>query len=478
MKQALYLLLITILTGLSSCKKFLDVKPEDSVQEEVLYSSEPGFQIHLNGIYLGLTEEALYGGQLTMEMLEVLGQRYNISSTLHSLNDLAAYTYTSTKVKPKLARAWNSLYREIADINTLLEKADEHIDVFTDNNYQLIKGEALGLRAFLHFDALRMFGPIYKIDSTGLKLIPYYTAKTTVAGDQLTAKEVVEKILADLKEAEKNLINDPIISRGRTASGSSLFTTRRNQRMNYFAVKLLQARVYLYANRKVEALVAAKEVMNNQPTWFPFINTNLTDLQNTTGPDRIFSTELVFAAYDNNLKEKYEKYFDPKLVDSSFLAPLQSRLDKVSENSTNDLRFYPQLWAQPSDGAKSVKCFYKYAGMTDTVSRKYLIPLMRVTEAYLIAAEAATVLADKFQYLNVVRNARNLTSLTTTTQATFTSELTKEYQKEFYGEGQLFFYYKRNGTASIDNGAVLSTIAMNAEKYVLPLPESETLSRN
>jgi starch-binding outer membrane protein, SusD/RagB family len=475
MKQTLYLLLITVITGLSSCKKFLDVKPEDSVQEEVLYSSEQGFQIHLNGIYLALTEEALYGGQLTMEMLEVLGQRYNIS-TLHSMNDLASYTYTSTKVKPKLASAWNGLYREIANVNTLLEKADEHVDAFTKDNYNLIKGETLGLRAFLHFDALRLFGPMYKTDSTGSKLIPYYTAKTTVASDLLTAKEVVEKILTDLKEAETYLKNDPIITVGRTANGSDLFTTRRNQRMNYYAVKLLQARVYLYANRKVEALDAAKAVMAVQPAWFPFIQT--TSLQSTTGPDRTFSSELVFAMFDNNLKEKYEKYFDPKIADSNFLAPLASRLDKVSENSTNDLRFYPQIWTQPSDGAKSVKCFYKYAGMTDTFSRKYLVPLMRVSEAYLIAAESATVLADKFQYLNVVRNARNLTSLATGTQTTFNSELTKEYQKEFYGEGQLFFYYKRNGTTSIDNGSVVSTIAMNADKYVLPLPDSEILSRN
>jgi hypothetical protein len=76
-----------------------------------------------------------------------------------------------------------------------------------------------------------------------------------------------------------------------------------------------------------------------------------------------------------------------------------------------------------------------------------------------------------------VRNARQLTSLSTT--ANFATELTREYQKEFFGEGQLFFYYKRLGTATIDNGsATTGTITMTKDMYVLPLPESETDSRN
>jgi starch-binding outer membrane protein, SusD/RagB family len=477
MKQVSYIILITLVAGLGSCKKFLNVIPEDSVQEDILYSSEPGFQTHLNGIYLGLTNENSYGAQLTMEMMDVLAQRYNCSG-FHRYNDMAAYNYTSPKVIPKIQSAWNGLYKLIGNVNTLLEKADEHSDLFNGVNYDLIKGEGLGLRAFLHFDALRMYGTVYNRDSTGAKRIPYYTAKTTVAGELLTGKEVVEKVIADLIEAEKYLVKDPIIAGGIAGTGpkGDEFGQGRQLRMNYYAVKLLQARVYLYANRPTEALAAAKAVIGKQ-MWFPFVTT--TQVQNSTNPDRIFSSELVFAMQDNSITDKYNKYFLPRLLDSLILAPIQTRLNTAYESSTLDYRNAAQTWSVPSDGSKAYKCFYKYGPTNDTAIRKYSVPLMRVTEAYFIAAEASTVLSDKFAYLNVVRNMRGLTSLTVSTQTTFTSELTKEYVKEFYGEGQLFFYYKRNFTASIANGSAASgSIQMSDDKYVLPLPESEISSRN
>ena len=476
MKQAAYIILLTLLTGLGSCKKFLDVKPEDSVLESQLYSSEEGFQMHLNGIYLALTDDAMYGGALTMEMLEVLAQRYNTVYP-HTKNAFGVYDYTKKYVKTKFADSWNGLYREIAEVNTLLEKADEHKELFTGINYDLLKGEGLALRAFLHFDAFRMFGPVYKTDSTKLKKIPYYTSRTTTPGELLTGKEVIEKIITDLKEAETYLQKDPIITSGK-AGGSGIFTTARHLRMNYYAVKLLQARVYLYANKMQEALAAAKTVIEIQPAWFPFVTSD--EVRYSINPDRIFSNELVFAAQDVSITKKYESYFIPTLQETVILAPVQKRLENLYENSLQDYRYLAQTWTQPSDGTKSIKCFYKFAPTTDTPLasiRKYSIPLMRVTEAYLIAAEASTVTADKFQYLNAVRNARGLTSLLTTVN--FTTELTKEYQKEFYGEGQLFFYYKRNNTAGIDDGsAETGTIIMDADKYILPLPESETSSRN
>jgi hypothetical protein len=177
-----------------------------------------------------------------------------------------------------------------------------------------------------------------------------------------------------------------------------------------------------------------------------------------------------------NIYTRYKSYFTPTQAETNILAPVQTRLDKVYESSTNDLRYLTQFWAVPSDGAKSYKCFYKYAPVTKVLMRNLSVPLMRVTEAYLIAAEASTVTADKFQYLNAVRNARQLTSLAVT--AAFATELTKEYQKEFFGEGQLFFYYKRLGTASIDNGSAASGTITMINNYVLPLPDSETDSRN
>jgi starch-binding outer membrane protein, SusD/RagB family len=75
-----------------------------------------------------------------------------------------------------------------------------------------------------------------------------------------------------------------------------------------------------------------------------------------------------------------------------------------------------------------------------------------------------------------VRFHRNVVPLTAT--AVIPTEVQKEYQKEFWGEGQLFFYYKRNNKTSIPSGiSGKGNISMSAVKYVVPLPLSETTPR-
>lgn len=39
--------------------------------------------------------------------------------------------------------------------------------ITTPGYYEIMKGEALGLRAFLHFDLLRMFGPVFAMEPQG-----------------------------------------------------------------------------------------------------------------------------------------------------------------------------------------------------------------------------------------------------------------------------------------------------------------------
>jgi hypothetical protein len=56
----------------------------------------------------------------------------------------------------------------------------------------------------------------------------------------------------------------------------------------------------------------------------------------------------------------------------------------------------------------------------------------------------------------------------TITAVTLKAEITKEYQKEFYAEGQLFFYYKRIKASRMQFGP-----AMAPAQYVLPIPPSE-----
>ena len=109
-----------------------------------------------------------------------------------------------------------------------------------------------------------------------------------------------------------------------------------------------------------------------------------------------------------------------------------------------------------------------------------MIPLIRLSEVYYIAAECEPNVADGFGWLNQMRPRRGLTLIASTQYASLTSSfariLLNEYQREFYGEGQIFFFLKRRGGAIIsafENGARNGAYAYSEALFRPPLPTGE-----
>ncbi|MNL10176.1 SusD family protein [compost metagenome] len=98
------------------------------------------------------------------------------------------------------------------------------------------------------------------------------------------------------------------------------------------------------------------------------------------------------------------------------------------------------------------------------------MPLMRISEMYYIAAEAAPDSKTAIDYLNAVLAVRGLLTLPQTVD--IQTELKKEYRKEFFTEGQTFYYYKRLNASRIDDSPVAQ---MAAATYIAPLPENEKI---
>jgi len=160
------------------------------------------------------------------------------------------------------------------------------------------------------------------------------------------------------------------------------------------------------------------------------------------------------------------------VADAKILAPAATRLSAVFESNESDYR-YNLNWQIPTTGIKSYRTFFKYA---DVVEKKmmfrYAIPLLKISEMYYIAAECEPVATEAIKYLNTVRLNRGLANLAATVN--INTELQKEYQKEFFGEGQLFYYYKRRNVTSVGNGTGSGNITIN---FVVPLPASESQYR-
>ncbi|MBD8487750.1 RagB/SusD family nutrient uptake outer membrane protein [Echinicola sp. CAU 1574] len=477
-----YILGVCAVWMISSCDSYLDVQPMDKFLESQVFSSEIGIQNALNGIYLELNNNRLYGEDLTLGVIEGLAQRYDQPSSDQTLYLYQNYAYDETPVMNRFESMWTAAYVNMLNINVLLDGLDQYPGVLPQDEEDLVKGECYALRAMLHFDMLRVFGGIPGVSLDDYQL-PYYDEVKKEAAPLIGGSLFLEKVLADLEMAENYLSNDPILENGKMLpdpdGGIVTFYMFRSLRLNLYAVKALQARVNQYAGNEQTALEAAEWVIDNGSKWFPWTDP-LAVLSTPSAPDMVFSSEILFGTYNMGLYGRYNSLFNNNLQENKILYARPRRLDQTFEDNENDYRFNSS-WVLGSN--HSFKTFNKYKEPgkinNETPSFKYMLGLIRMSEMYYIAAEALaeTDPGKALAYLNTVRYNRGLQDLSE--GGDIQEEILKEYRKEFFGEGQLFFYYKRHNLSSIPNGSSnTANKTMDESTYVVPLPLSELEFRN
>ena len=103
-----------------------------------------------------------------------------------------------------------------------------------------------------------------------------------------------------------------------------------------------------------------------------------------------------------------------------------------------------------------------------------MITLMRLSEMYYIAAECCGNTEEGRAYLDEIRVHRGLSKLPKDmTDEVFQNEIFKEYQKEFFCEGQLFYYYKRLNQKSVLDHDNATFVNIETPGLVFPVPENE-----
>lgn len=461
---------VAVLAGLlmaGGCARWLDVKPYDKIAEEELLQTEEGYMKLLNGIYIELNRDMLYGASLSVEMIEIMGGAYAVgtdNSVWGNYRDLSEYDYGTLYWRARLNETWNKAYSLILNCNLLLAGIDADRELFTGDNYRMVKGEALALRAMLHFDMLRLFGPVYS-RNPHQKAIPYYKVYSITPNDLLPASEVAGLILHDLLEARILLANDPVRENG---------GDYRNLRLNYFAVSALLARSSLYFGDKENAYRYAKELIGAvEDGIFPFVDRALVT-GSPDDPDRIFSSEVIFALSHSQRNTLFKSYYDPSRIpnyvfrmDNDLMSNIVFGGGAMTGGNQDDYR-YRVNWV--ATGAN--RYFYKYSDMADVGDiRNTMIPMLRIGEMYLIAAECQSDdIAAGTSYVNVLRSNRGVNNIQELTY----DILKYEYIRELYGEGQLFYMYKRMFAPVLFSSQASKNPQPSDRMFVVPLPDSET----
>lgn len=457
-----------LLCCITACNDWLEVAPQAEKEEAEMFEKEVGFRNVLIGAYIRMKSNNLYGEDLTYGSIEMLAQHWTNTDDLGKY--LKAYNYEQSVVETKINSFYGNLYKVIADVNGLLNNIDARKEMFEGNNFEIIKGEALAIRAFCHFDVLRLFGPIPTNLPEGT-ILPYVTTVSIVPNRLVSYNDFTTKLLADLDEAERCLEgNDPIL----TASIKELSTLEvaqddnflcdRQMRMNYYAVCALKARVQLWLGNKNEALKYAQKVIDaKDPNGnVMFRLGSATDCANG---DLIFSSEHIFNLNVYNLS-------DFKISAANTFYTNSTALKYFWASETTDIR-RGKMWKEVYDNYWWTYYYYmtKYTQATNMpVWAKNSIPLFRLAEMYLIAMECGSIQNANDLYKEVCI-ARDITPVTFGSTEELLETLILEYNREFYGEGQAFYAYKRLGRSKIFGTSTVGSALI----YVLPLPKAESL---
>lgn len=466
----------------SSCKKgWLDVTSGSEVRSDEQFKSESGFKDALMGVYLGMTNKSAYSQDMTWNMVDIMGQQYAALpvGTSAPYAYFQTYTYKNLTVDPIIEANWNQSYQTIANVNNALSNIDKNKSVLNPVSYSIIKGELLGLRAFLHFDLMRLYGygNIAKRSDLAAKFaIPYVKDFKKEVTPQLSYAETFGLLNKDIDEAITLLKEDPIYNNPKkpasyyTEINRDGFYNKREQRLNYYAARALQARILLWEGGNenlAKAALSAEEVIK-------YTSARLVSSASAASADPVLYPEHLFTLNVLGFLDLVNPYLDMTATNAKALYLSNARAAELYETANAQIGLvdyrYNTLLSQQARGFAIVKLQQKLS-----VATRNNMPLIRLPEMYYIAAEAYVNVnpAQSIAYLNTVRTSRGIIKNIPagSTADVILAELEKEYRKEFVMEGQLFFYYKRLGKTTFP-GLGPNVIASD-NIYVLPYPASE-----
>ena len=455
----------------ASCNDWLDVDPKSQIKEEDHFSREGGFKDQLTGVYTKMTTADMYGLNMGIGFVEVLSHSYDIdpNGNWRYAND---FDYTYTRSEDVIKQIWQGCYSCIANCNILLRNINDATeDMFEEKSLQIYRGEARGLRGFLHLELMRLFACAPAMDNNAPG-VPYVTEYSTTVTSQKTVGETMQMVVNDLTEAFNDLVTDSV---NQYPYGNGVAYTVQQNNFNFLACAAALSRAYLWMGDKDNALRYANVVidwLNNH--WSPGIYwIHYTNMQSTNRNelDCSFSQEHLFRLVINDWEDIGNVLFH-KEAGSSALTPSEATAQDIYEQDKGYGNDYRLLKSYEQDGEKRFLAKFWY---NEGSRYNNIYPLIRMTEAFYIAAECLKTSdpAKAVGLLNAVRDNRGISLYPLSENLTadqIQDEIYKEYRKEFVGEcGQLFFYYKRLNLRDIKG----SSKQGSKQVYVLPIPAND-----
>ena len=379
MNNKLRILITGVLAlGLFSCKKTLDVVPTNQVDALTSIKTPADAQIMINGIVRSMSSSDYYGRNFLLYG-DAKGGDMTIPSQGRGQD--ALYTFNHSATSGSYSGYWSQIYFTLLQVNNLLQNISQ-LEAGGATGYNSYKGQALTLRAIMYFDMVRLYGKPYDLDKTAFG-VPNITTplKSTAQPLRNTVDENYSQILSDLKAAA------PLLGKAKS-----------NGFVNYYGNLAMQARVYLYMKDYANALKAAEEIITSN-VYTLYSNAAWVDSWKVQyGSESIFEIGVYplegdlgaasIGAYHRKKGDGGRTILGWFLASDYFLARLNEDAADVRWGVMKEDEI--STTANPRKGA-----VYKYSGSTALAGDGKSTPtavnlkLIRLSEIYLIAAEAA-----------------------------------------------------------------------------------------
>ena len=463
---------------LSSCNDYFDkTGDEQHITDKKFFGDEAAFASALTDCYTLMRSRDLYGGMLTLEMMEFANQNMAPHDAISSA--AAQLNFADAALAARVDSMTHAAYRVVAACNKLIDEAERTKVVFTSaGKKKIITAEAYALRAAVQFDLLRLFHPAPATDA-GFRGLPYVTHTSVNVPEALTTTQILQAVNDDLAHAAQLLKTvDPILKERNSIVGVGEFDRRlRTFQMNYYAVKAVQARVALWQGNYEQAVAQADSVLAHLQNTVARYRLFYWVTPGHYGSDFSFSREYVFgiASTPTGFARLSDDMFKTKGIQTT-----TSLRDIYADNA--DIRYRAWFRQQGSGYAMSNKfgsatllTDYVYSTSATATSLPAAIPYIKLGEVMLIKAEAlnemgqtsaARSLLEEMQGYKDISYASRATSVT---KESLRELIYAEARRDLFGEGQLFYLNKRLGLTSVKAAdGTMRTVTRN--QYTLPLP--------
>ncbi|WP_306353955.1 RagB/SusD family nutrient uptake outer membrane protein [Flavobacterium sp. '19STA2R22 D10 B1'] len=438
------ILILTLAAWFSACESFTEVDlPQSQLTGEAVYNDAATATAALSDIYARMRESGLVSAN--GQGLSALMASYSDELVVYSSSSAAApyYNHTVSATNSSVANFWNTGYGQIYAANALIEGLENSETIETADKEKL-KGEALFIRALLHFHLMNVFGKIPYITTTD------YHVNAMVSRQSIP--EVYEAVIADLLQAKMLLPDEYAVS----------FRVRPNKA----AASALLARIYLYNENWDLAAAEASTVIGN--TLYVIVQ----------DPAAVFLKESSEAIWSLHAGLAGANTIDARTFVFTATPPPFFALDNSLVNAFSAGDFRRANWiGSATNGTNTWYYPFKYKQIINTGTSKEFTIMLRLSEQYLIRAEALAHLGDidgARSDLNVIRHRAGLSDNVSTNPADLLDAIMAERRLELFTEqGHRWFDLVRTNKAAMVIGAIKPS--WDATHLLFPLPETEIL---